>query len=262
MKKTLLLLLGGLLLVLAGLGVTLTSVTAVGSSGPPCVPSDAYTETVIITPEVPARDETVIITPARTETIPGTPGRWWNFSPNDQQGVFTGPPNFPSDNRGTWQGPHTEGGPSQGLTGTFRQGEGNASWFHREPGTEERVIEHPAVTDVIHHPAVPAVTDTIRHPAVVCPPDDPPSGNGPPDNPPRDNPPRDNAPPDNPPADAPPSVDNPPTYETVHAYRCGPDGTLVKRTVRLRDGVRTWLNRENTSEACGSQVLNVPEEGM
>jgi hypothetical protein len=73
------------------------------------------------------------------EAVAGTPGtasQWWNFSPDDNRGPFEGPPAFPTDPRGTWQGPHTEGGPSQDLTGTFQQGSGNAPWFHREAGTE------------------------------------------------------------------------------------------------------------------------------
>ena len=31
---------------------------------------------------------------------------WWNRSPNKDQGPFEGPPAFPTDPRGTWQGPH------------------------------------------------------------------------------------------------------------------------------------------------------------
>ncbi|MFL6002373.1 MAG: hypothetical protein ACJ72P_06145, partial [Nocardioides sp.] len=73
------------------------------------------------------------------EAVAGTPGtaaQWWNFSPNKDQGPLEGEPTFPTDARGTWQGPHTDGGPSQDKTGTFQEGNGNAPWFHREPGTE------------------------------------------------------------------------------------------------------------------------------
>jgi hypothetical protein len=69
--------------------------------------------------------------------VPGTPAvlsQWWNFSPNKDQGPLAGEPAFPTDPRGTWEGPHTNGGPDG--TGTFLQGNGNASWFHRSPGTE------------------------------------------------------------------------------------------------------------------------------
>jgi hypothetical protein len=113
----------------------------------PCVPKDAWTET--------------IEHPAVTETVhhAAVPSLWWNWSPNDQQGSFDGPPAFPVDPRGTWQGPHSEGGPSQNLFGTFPQGNGHGSWFHREPGVaaydEIRVIRE-------------AWIETIEHPAVVC----------------------------------------------------------------------------------------------
>lgn len=100
-----------------------------------------------------AYDETVVISEAWIETIPAVPGQWWNFSPNDNKGPFDGPPAFPTDERGTWNGPHANGGPSQDLTGTFQQGNGNGSWFHREPGTAEQTIEHPAVTETVHHEA-------------------------------------------------------------------------------------------------------------
>ncbi len=84
------------------------------------------------------------------ESIPGTPSQWWNFSPNKDEGPLQGEPAFPSDPRGTWQGPHTEGGPSQDLTGTFQLGNGNASWFHREPGTAGQVVEHPPTTHEVY----------------------------------------------------------------------------------------------------------------
>jgi hypothetical protein len=75
------------------------------------------------------------VTQEAVEEIPATPSQWWNFAPNDQQGTFTGPPAFPTDPAGTWEGPHTVGGPGPNETGTFQVGVGNASWFHREPGT-------------------------------------------------------------------------------------------------------------------------------
>ena len=88
-------------------------------------------------------DETCVPQSAWTETIPAHEGQWWNWSPNHEQGPFEGPPSFPVDDRGTWQGPHTEGGPEG--EGTFQTGNGHGSWFHREPATPEQVIFHPAV---------------------------------------------------------------------------------------------------------------------
>jgi len=112
----------------------------------------------------PAHDK--IIKEAYDETVKEAydeviPGHWWNWSPNHNQGPFTGPPSFPTDSRGTWQGPHTNGGPAG--TGTYQAGGGHGSWFHREAST---TVHHDAV--IVHHDAV------IKHyPAVVCPPDNP-----------------------------------------------------------------------------------------
>jgi hypothetical protein len=113
----------------------------------------AYDETVI---DKPGYDKTIIVKAAYDETVPG---KWWNWSPNHNQAPFDGPPSFPNDSRGTWQGPHTNGGPAG--TGTYKTGGGHGSWFHREPAT---VIHHPAETKVIH---VPAETHVVHHPAVT-----------------------------------------------------------------------------------------------
>lgn len=86
------------------------------------------------------------------EVVPGTPSQWWNWSPNNNQEPFEGPPDFPTDDRGTWQGPHTEGGPGQDQTGTFQAGEGNSDWFHREAATEDRTIHHDATFKTIEVP--------------------------------------------------------------------------------------------------------------
>lgn len=88
--------------------------------------------------------EQVVDQPAYDEVVPGTPSKWWNWSPNKDQGPFEGPPAFPADDRGTWQGPHMEGGPGQDQTGTFQQGEGHGSWFHREAGTPDTTVHHDA----------------------------------------------------------------------------------------------------------------------
>jgi hypothetical protein len=68
------------------------------------------------------------------------PSKWWNWSPNhDNKNTDFGPngPAFPNDARGTWQGPHTNGGPDQGTFGTFNSSNGEngrSSWFHRTEG--------------------------------------------------------------------------------------------------------------------------------
>lgn len=62
---------------------------------------------------------------------------WWNWSPNHTEGPQNYIPDFPVDNptgepRGTWQGPHVNGGPMQDTFGTFQTGGGNSPFFHRE----------------------------------------------------------------------------------------------------------------------------------
>lgn len=183
---------------------------AIGVSGTsePCVPQDAYTEVVVLTPAVPATPGTPAVpavpgtpaVPAVTQTIPAVAGFWQNFSPNNQQGPFIGPPTWPTDLRGTWQGPHTNGGPQQDAQGVFQNGQGNGSWFYRQQPVAEQVIiitseipavpGTPAIPAVPATPEVPAVTETIVHDAVVCDdePVDPPVPADPPTDPPTDTP--------------------------------------------------------------------------
>lgn len=124
-----------------------------GHSTEPCtqqvIDKEAYDETVTTSE---AYDEQVIDTPAQ----PAVAGKWWNFSPNKDQGKLESAPAFPSDPRGTWQGPHTNGGPDG--EGTYQVGKGKASWFHREAGTPAvdatyKTVHHDAVTEVVHHDA-------------------------------------------------------------------------------------------------------------
>jgi LPXTG-motif cell wall-anchored protein len=182
---------------LVGLGLVAAPANATGGGGDPapCEPKDAWTETVVITPAVPAVPATPAV-PAVTEermTAPGqpyvaptegTPDLWWNWSPNHAQGPQDYVPAFPNDARGTWQGPHENGGPMQDTYGTFQTGGGNSPFFHREEGTEgdpgqpyvaptyETVVVTPAVPAVPGTPAIPAVTEEVVHPAVTCPPSD------------------------------------------------------------------------------------------
>lgn len=149
------------LALVAGTTVLAAPATATPTTEMPCTATvedqAAYDETVVVTP---AYDETVVDQAAQ----PAVAGQWWNFSPNKVKGPFKGTPAFPADRRGTWQGPHTEGGPSQDLTGTFQQGNGNGSWFHRDPGTPavaevSHVVTHPAVTELVHHEATTKVVE-------------------------------------------------------------------------------------------------------
>lgn len=111
--------------------------------------------------------ETVTATEAYDEPVPAVPGAWWNWSPNHDTGPFEGPPSFPTDERGTWQGPHTEGGPDGEGTFNVSHGEsGNSSWFHRDPGTPATVIHHDAVTEQREVPC-PFEPDTQRETRTV-----------------------------------------------------------------------------------------------
>jgi hypothetical protein len=95
----------------------------------------------------PAYDEQVkVIDTAAQDAIPG---QWWNFAPNHGQGPLEGTPAFPADERGTWEGPHTDGGPDG--EGTYQAGDGHGSWFHREPGTP--AVEEVSHVETVHHDA-------------------------------------------------------------------------------------------------------------
>lgn len=137
--------------------------TCVPSPGSPAIPGTPAVPAVPGTPEVPAV----------TQTIPGTPDLWWNWSPNDTKGPQDYEPGFPVDARGTWQGPHANGGPQQDTYGTFNASNGNSgnsSWFHREKGTEDQVIViTPAIPATPGAPEIPAVPETPAIPPVECP---------------------------------------------------------------------------------------------
>jgi hypothetical protein len=122
------------------------------------------------------------------DAVPAGPDLWWNWSPNHHQGPFDGPPAFPVDARGTWQGPHENGGPSQDTYGTFQQGEGHGSWFHRDHGTpgvdayDETIVDQEAYDETVVDSEAydetvvdqEAYDETIHHDAVTCGPGDKP----------------------------------------------------------------------------------------
>lgn len=127
--------------------------TPANAADPACTPAAAYTETI----NHPAETHVV-----HHDAVAAVPEKWYNFAPNDR-GPFTGTPDWPTDERGVWQAlpGHANGGPGD-LFGTFQQGEGNGSWFHREPGTEGQAAYDETVTDKA------AWTETIEHAAVTC----------------------------------------------------------------------------------------------
>lgn len=129
---------------------TILTLTTAGTAHATTPPAPCTTHVI----DTPAYDETIIDQPA----TPAVPGQWWNWSPNNDQGPFDGPPTFPTDDRGTWQGPHTDGGPDG--EGTYQAGDGHGSWFHRDPGTPAQ----PEVSHVVHHDA------TYKDVPVDCPP--------------------------------------------------------------------------------------------
>ena len=125
----------GLVLAVFGLGGLVTTANATEGGPQTCVPSAPWDETI------------------HHDAVPATPDLWWNWSPNKDQGPFDGPPAFPNDDRGTWQGPHENGGPDQDMFGTFNSSNGEngrASWFHREHGNPGQ----DAYDEVIHHKGV------------------------------------------------------------------------------------------------------------
>lgn len=143
-----------MLLVAIGLGASVSTATATEGGNQPCVPSGPTTETI---------HHDAVTHTVHHEAVPATPDLWWNWSPNKDQGPFDGPPDFPSDIRGTWQGPHENGGPDQDTFGTFNSSNGEsglASWFHRDHGTpgqdayDEVVVDQEAYDEIVHHRAV------------------------------------------------------------------------------------------------------------
>lgn len=161
-----------LLATLTGLCFLLASTVLLTApaSATECVPSDAWTETVEH-PEVSHEETTVVVDQeAYTEVIPGVAEVWANFSPNKEHRPFDGPPTFPEDERGTWHVHEQIPGGHVGPDGVYQKGEGHGSWFYRQAGVEEQVIEHEAVT---HEETVTVVdeeawTEVIEHEAVVC----------------------------------------------------------------------------------------------
>jgi hypothetical protein len=169
----------GIVALAATLIVGLGGVSAASYAGADCVPAPAYTETIdhpaVTHDEVVHHDAVTHI--VHHDAVPAGPDLWWNWSPNHEQGPFDGPPAFPLDERGTWQGPHENGGPDQDTYGTFNSSNsdnGRGSWFHREHGTpavdayDEVVVDQEAYDETVTVVDVEAYTETIEHPAVTC----------------------------------------------------------------------------------------------
>jgi len=81
-----------------------------------------------------------VTNPDYVPAVPGTDAIWANFSPDDQQATFIGPPTYPTDARGTWHD-HGQLSPGQaGPDGVYANGnpDKGGNWFYRQaavPGT-------------------------------------------------------------------------------------------------------------------------------
>jgi len=143
----------GALVMSSGVALMVVAAPANAAKAADCVPTAASVEVI----NHPAVTHVV-----HHDAVPAVAEAWYNFAPNEK-GQYTGTPNWPVDGDGVWQAlpGHKNGGPGDAF-GTFQQGEGNGSWFHREPGTEGQAAYDQTVTDT------PASTETINHPAVTC----------------------------------------------------------------------------------------------
>src|SRR6478752_4702339 len=163
-----------LVLVAVGIGYAFGGTANASEGDQPCVPSDAYDEVIHHDAVTHVVHHDAVTHVVHHDAVPAGPNLWWNWSPNHHQGPFDGPPAFPVDDRGTWEGPHENGGPSQDTFGTFQQGEGHGSWFHREHGTpgvdayDETVVDQEADGETVVDQE--AYDEVIHHDAVVCPP--------------------------------------------------------------------------------------------
>jgi hypothetical protein len=101
------------------------------------------------------------------DAVPAGPDLWWNWAPNHTDGPQDYVPDFPTDDRGTWEGPHENGGPLQDTYGTFQTGGGNSPFFHREHGKaavaayDEIVVDQPAYDETITVIDQPAYDETV-----------------------------------------------------------------------------------------------------
>lgn len=93
---------------------------------------------------------TVTDVEAWVETVPAVPAIWANFSPNNTQGPFTGPPTWDSDARGTWhvhyEIPEGHADEPDGVYDRANEHSGNADWFYKQSPVAEHTIQHAAQT--------------------------------------------------------------------------------------------------------------------
>lgn len=154
MLKRIIPLLVTMFLVVIGLGAGLTS----SATAADCVPTPDTTETIHHDAVTHVVHHDAVTHTVHHEAVPAGPDLWWNWSPNNTQEPQDYEPAFPVDARGTWQGPHENGGPDQDTYGTFNssnENSGNSSWFHREHGTpavdayDEVVVDQEAYDELV-----------------------------------------------------------------------------------------------------------------
>lgn len=168
-----------LILIAVGVGAVFGAPARAAEGDEPCVPSDAWTETIehpavthVVHHDAVTHEETVIDQEA-------TPEVWANFSPNKDQGPFDGPPSYPTDERGTWQVHDKIPGGHEGPDGVYNRSNdnnGRSSWFYRHNATEEVshvivVVDQEAYDETVVDEE--AWTEVIEHPAVTCDPEQP-----------------------------------------------------------------------------------------
>lgn len=158
-------------LLATGLGVGgATAAAATELPSTVCVPSEAWTEVV---PDIqhPAVGEPTI-TVDNPDYVPAIPAVWANFSPNNSQETFIGPPAYPTDPRGTWND-HGKLPPGQaGPDGVYANGnpDKGGNWFYRQAA--KPAVGTPTITvpNPDYRPPYTEVVPDIEHPAVTCPP--------------------------------------------------------------------------------------------
>lgn len=111
----------------------------------------ANTRSWVQTVHHPAETHTVVV--VDKEEVPEI---WANFSPDHQEGPFTGPPSWPTDERGTWHLHDKIPGGHEGPDGVYQRdnpGQGNGDWFfrqnHQDAVTHEETVIDKEAYDVV-----------------------------------------------------------------------------------------------------------------
>jgi len=128
---------------------------------PQCTPSDAWTETVVDAPAIPAVPEILEVSHTEYQRYSWTGGPLEGSPPNGApgDGWTANTTNYEGAGHGT--------DPIGVAFDESHGSSGNADWFF---WTATKVIDQPYVPGA---PAVPAQTHDVEHPAVTCPPDSP-----------------------------------------------------------------------------------------